>query len=320
MPDNIKVLLVGAGNMGKEYCNVLRAQQIEPIVIGRGKESAKKFQEELGLPVLTGGINCALKSLNDIPKAAIVAVNVDQLADVTAELLRCGIQRILVEKPAGMDRNQIEVLNDLAEKKSANVYVAYNRRYYASTEKALEIIKEDGGVSSFNFEFTEWSHVIETTKHLPEVKENWFLANSTHVVDLAFYLGGKPVQMSSYTGGKLTWHKRCSSYVGAGISDKGALFSYQANWAAPGRWAVEILTTKHRLYFKPMEQLAIQKIGSVKVEEIEIDDHLDKEFKPGLYKQVEAFVKDLDDGKRITLSEQLMHMDFYEKIEQINSV
>ena len=41
-----------------------------------------------------------------------------------------------------------------------------------------EIIAEDNGVTSFNFEFTEWSHEIEKLEKAPGVKENWFLANS----------------------------------------------------------------------------------------------------------------------------------------------
>ena len=75
---------------------------------------------------------------------------------------------------------------------------------------------------------------------------------------------------------------------------KNALFSYHANWEAPGRWSVEILTPKHRLYFKPMETLQIQEIGSVAVNPVQIDDTLDKEFKPGLYLQVKSFL----DGKQ----------------------
>ncbi len=39
-----------------------------------------------------------------------------------------------------------------------------------------------------------------------------------------------------------------------------------------------------------MEKLQIQKLGSVAMEFLEIDDKLDLEFKPGLYKQVEAFI------------------------------
>ena len=317
MSNNVEVLLVGTGNMGKEYCKVLKAQKVSHVAVGRSEEKAQQFQKDMGVVVISGGVTGAMKALENIPTMAIVAVSVDQLKDVSIELIQAGVKRILVEKPAGMCREDISELNALANEKNVSIFVAYNRRYYASTDKALEIIEQDGGVTSFSFEFTEWGHVIEKTTHSPKVKDIWFLANSTHIADLAFYLGGYPREMATYVGGELDWHQRAAIYAGAGISEKGALFSYQANWAAPGRWAVEILTNKHRLYFKPIEQLAIQNIGSVAVESVELDDSLDKEFKPGLYKEVKAFISDCDDGKRITLQEHLEHIEVYEKMERL---
>lgn len=317
MSNNVDVLLVGTGNMGKEYCKVLKAQGISHVAVGRNAERAQEFQCEMGVDTISGGVTNAISVLPNIPPMAIVAVSVDQLTDVSIELVRAGIKRILVEKPAGMCREDISELNAFANEKNVSIFVAYNRRYYASTDKALEIISQDGGVTSFSFEFTEWGHVIEKTTHSPKVKDVWFLANSTHIADLAFYLGGYPKEMETYVGGKLDWHQRAAIYTGAGVSEKGALFSYQANWAAPGRWAVEILTNKHRLYFKPIEQLAIQNIGSVVLEPVELDDALDKAFKPGLYKEVEAFINDWDDGKRMTLQEHLQHISVYEKMEKL---
>lgn len=314
MSDNVKVLVVGAGMMAKEYCKVLKALKYEPIVVGRGERNAADFEAEMDVSVLRGGIEENISKVNEI-SYAIVAVNIEQLAYTTKVLLNSDMKNILVEKPAGMDSQEIEEISTLAEEKAANVYVAYNRRFYASTQKALEIIREDGGVTSFNFEFTEWGHVIEKTEHPSEVKENWFLANSTHVADLAFFLGGFPKEMNSYVQGELDWHKCGSVYAGAGISDKGVLFSYQANWAAPGRWAVEILTNQHRLYFKPMEKLQIQERGSVAVNPVEIDEELDLLYKPGLYRQTKSFLKEINDGKKITIAEQLEHMWAYEKME-----
>lgn len=310
-----QVLVVGAGMMAGEYCKVLEALDYSPLVIGRGKENAEKLEAKIHAKVLWGGIEKNIKEIIEVPESAIVACSIEQLAASAKILLENGVKNILVEKPAGMNRKELEEIDTLAREKNAKVYVAYNRRFYAATEQAEYIIEEDGGVTSFSFEFTEWGHVIRETPHSKEVKENWFLANSTHVVDLAFYLGGFPEKMDCYVSGSLDWHSRASIYAGAGISEKGALFSYQANWGAPGRWAVEILTAHHRLYFKPMEKLQIQQTGSVAVEFVELDDRLDTLFKPGLYKQTESFLKGLDDGKKLSISDQLAHMEFYEKIE-----
>ena len=320
MSNNVKrILVVGTGAIAGEYCKVLGDMGFIPDVVGRNKEKARKFGENYHVHAYGGGIENYLEITSKTYDYAIVATDVLNLCDNTCSLLEFGIKNIFTEKPAGMNRAEIEKICRIAEKKHANVFVAYNRRFYASTAKAMDIIREDGGVKSFNFEFTEWSHVIEPLSYSAELKERWFIANSTHVVDLAFFLGGEPEKLSSYVTGTLNWHKNGCVYAGAGVSKINALFSYQANWASPGRWAVEILTSKHRLYFRPMEKLAIQELGSVAVNPVEIDDRLDQEYKPGFYKEIESFINEIDDGKKQTIQDQLRYMDYFEKIEGVES-
>lgn len=315
MSDNLKnrLWLIGAGQMAMDYAKVLEALNVEYEVIGRGAETAKKFEKELKKNVRIGGLKEWCEKPDVIkPKMAIVAVGVEQLANVTTNLLEYGFKRILVEKPAGLNGKEIQSVANEAKKHGANVFVAYNRRFYSSTLKAKEIIEEDGGVSSFNFEFTEWSHEIRDLQFATGVKENWFLANSSHVVDLAFFLGGKPKEISCFTVGEIDWHPKASIFAGAGITANGALFSYQANWEAPGRWGVEVLTKKHRLIFRPMEKLQIQKIGSVSTEFVEIEDDLDIKYKPGLFKQVQEFIE-IKNGL-LDINEHTKKLCFYEKI------
>lgn len=314
MSNNVKsVMMIGCGTMGKEYYKVLKDLDVEIDVIGRGQNSAQRFEEETGLPVYTKGLQSALEKR--MPEYAIVCVDGTQLYNVTSQLIQQGVKNILVEKPAGMNLHEIEQLSVLATQNNSNVYVGYNRRFYASTEKALEIIQEDGGVSSFNFEFTEWWYKIVDAGFSAEVMDRLFFGNSTHVCDLAFFLGGFPKEIKCFVEGKLEGHPSAKAYAGAGVSEKGALFSYQANWDAPGRWSVEVLTSKHRLYFKPMEELQIQEKGSVAVNHVEIDNTLDLKYKPGLYKQVVSFLENIDDGKKLTIQEQFEHYKIYEMME-----
>ena len=315
MPNHMSILLVGAGYMGKEYCKVLKAQSIPHIVVCRSEASAIRFQNEMGVLPRFGGVEKVLPELNDLPTHAIIAVNPDLLMETAVFIINSGIKNILLEKPGGLNTDQIKAVYEAAEKAGATVYVAYNRRFYASTDKAMEIIKADGGVSSFCFEFTEWGFVIETLDRVQEVKDALLLCNSSHVIDLAFFLGGYPDSFSAYKAGELPWHKNASQYAGAGNTKDGALFSYQANWDAPGRWSVEILTKEHRLYFKPMEKLAIQNTRSVEVSSVDIDEELDVKFKPGLFNEVKAFLTGEKKDRLATIKDQLDHMPIYEKIE-----
>lgn len=318
MSDYLKVKniwLIGAGYMAIEYSKVLQKINIPFKVVGRGIKSAIEFKKKTGMAVQTGGVKNFLEQTEEMPFAAIVAVSAEQLATATLLLLKKGLKRILVEKPAELNLKELEELDYEIKKQKADVFVAYNRRFYASTLKAKEIINEDGGVTSFNFDFTEWSHIIKDLKKPDIVKNKWFLANSTHVVDLAFFLGGVPKEIKCYTTGGLPWHPTASIFCGAGVTEQGSLFSYHSNWEAPGRWSVEILTRKHRLSFKPLEHLHIQKIGSLNYEKVILDDKLDRDFKPGLYKQVEAFINNSLSSNLCRLNDHyLMTKNFYAKI------
>lgn len=294
-----EVMLIGAGDMAIEYTKVLDGMNINYVIIGRGEKSAVRCEEITGHTVYRGGIEKYLSEETEIPTKAIVVVYPLSLKDVAIKLINAGVREILLEKPAGMNVDEITEISNLALEKKTSVYVAYNRRFYASVAKSKEMIDADGGVTSFNFEFTEWSHKIEALPKSKEELEGWFMANSTHVVDLAFYLGGEPKEMSSYVCGSIPWYSKAAAFAGSGISKKGAVFSYKANWKSAGRWSVEVLTKEHKFLFEPMEQLRIQNRGEIQVNQVEIDDEIDKTYKAGLYKEVEAFLngntKDLPD-------------------------
>lgn len=309
------VLLIGAGAMGIEYAKVLDALNLNFITVGRGRGSANNFSKITGKPVITGGFNSWLKKNSKLPEFSIVAAGEKELGKITLSLIKSRARKILVEKPGGFRAKEIKMVASVAKKRKAEVFVGYNRRFYASVARARQIIKKDGGALSFNFEFTEWSQVIAKLKKASGVKKNWLLHNSTHVIDLAFFLaGGRGLKkIASYKQGGLDWHPDGAVFAGAGICENGALFSYQANWMAPGRWGVEVLTKKHRLIFRPLEELRIQKTGSVAVEKVVLGDKKDKLFKPGLYNQVEAFIKGAR-GTICSIQEQAQNIKIYDKI------
>ncbi|MDX4058013.1 Gfo/Idh/MocA family oxidoreductase [Aliarcobacter skirrowii] len=310
---NNKIWLIGAGGMAQDYIKLLQGLEKNFVVIGRGKDTAKKCEETTGCKVQIGGLEEYLLKKPEICSHAIIAVGVERLYETTKQLLEYGVQNILVEKPGALETWQFEELNALVKEKNANVIIAYNRRFYASVIKAQEIIKNDGGVTSFNFEFTEWAHKIEPLIKGEGVKEKWFLGNSTHVVDLAFYLGGKPKEICTFSSGSLSWHPSASNFSGAGISENDALFNYQANWESAGRWSVEILTKKNKLIFRPMEKLQIQKRGTITKEFVEsIDYTLDEKYKPGLYIQTKKFLE-IDFEDMCLFEEQFKMIELYNK-------
>ena len=317
MSDNLNnVLLVGTGNMAKEYVKVLDELDVSYKIIGNSKESVDKFQEETNKLAYRGGIEKYLNEEGSMNfKSAIISVNGSNLFKVADLLIDAGVKKILIEKPGVIKFSEINALLGKAERKGALIWVAYNRRFYVSVKEAQRIIEEDGGLKSVNFEFTEWQHVVKETKHPSDIKQKWFLMNSSHVVDLVFYLAGNPKEIHTQKAGMLDWHHSGSIYAGSGITERGVIFTYQANWEAPGRWGIELLTEAHRLYLRPMEKLQVQNIGSVQIEPYQIEDGIDLKFKAGLYDEVRAFLyEDIDIKRLCTLEEQKEHMKIYQEI------
>lgn len=306
------ILLVGSGPMAIEYAKVLKQLNKEFIVVGRSKDSAEEFKKSIGMEVITGGVDNYIKQNQKISQTAIVAVSEEQLGIVTRKLMQHGVKLILVEKPAGLDFKDIKEVEKLAKKLKINVYVGYNRRFYSSVKKAKEIIKKDRGILSIFFDFTEASFRITPLQKAPGVKENWFLQNSTHVIDLAFYLTGNPRMLCAFTSGSLSWHPNGAVFSGAGISENGALFAYQADWNAPGRWSLEVMTKNNKLIFKPMEKLQVQKLGTFEIKDLQLNDALDLKFKAGIYREIQSFLGNKQN--LCTISEQVENLKFYKQI------
>jgi predicted dehydrogenase len=309
----MKTWIIGAGAIAIEYAKILTELGHELTIIGRGEESAQKFFEETGIKAISGGVENYCASTNQIPDAAIIAVSVDQLFEATVEVIKKGCKKILVEKPGAVSFSQIEQLEKISKENGAKVFIAYNRRFYPSVRKTIKLIEEDGGLKSFHFEFTEWAFKIEPLPIPDPVKKNWFFANSTHVVDLAFYVGGNPIDFCTYTQGGLNWHSP-SSFVGAGFTEKKALFTYKANWDAPGRWGVEFLTSKRKIILQPLEGIKILKLGTVSIEDFDfVMNPIELRYKPGFYEQVIDFFSNSPKAK--TLTEQKNNIqNIYSKI------
>ncbi|MDB2603316.1 Gfo/Idh/MocA family oxidoreductase [Planktomarina temperata] len=308
----MNIWLVGAGPHAREYAKVLIDLEQDFEVIGRGSKSADEFQAAIGKSVSTRGLNLEI-DVKGAPDFAIIAVSYHKLASVASKLIIAGTRHILLEKPGALNILEIQALNSLASEYGAKVWVAYNRRFYASTALAREMIIDDGGATSCVFELTEWAHTIDPMP-LPKVtKSAWMIANSSHVADLAFHLCGKPVDWNAWQRGKISWHPAAAQFCGAGVTKSGALFSYHADWEGPGRWGVEVLTRKRRYIFKPMETLQITNLASTNLEQLKLDDILDTSFKPGLHRQTKLFL----DGKTellCSLEEQSEMISVYSKM------
>ena len=315
LPSFAPVLLVGAGQMAINYSKVLAACGISPMVFGRGQTSAARFAEATGLHPTTGPLDAQIASVGTaLPSIAVVTVNARHLAEVSRTLIQQGVQRLLVEKPAALDLSEADHLLADTITCGAEVYVAYNRRFLASVMAAQDIIAADGGALSVKFDFSEPARRIATLGKPERELTTWLYGNSTHVLDLAFHLAGTPARLSGDMSGGSAIDPKTGIFVGHGLVRNGCHVTWHANWVAPGRWGVEVLTREHRLILQPLEKLRKQTHAGFAEIEHPIDDADDLAFKPGLLKQTRAFLTGEAREKLLPLDEHVRLMRAYEAI------
>ena len=326
MPNNInmtlnsRVLLIGSGFMAREYLKVLASLGNEVIIVGRSEEKIRALKSDYpNFEYFSGGLENFLEQHSDIPEFVINAASVNQLRSTTILLMDAGVKYILLEKPGDLTLSGLNEIKLKSIEFSADVLIAYNRRYYSSISVLKEQVEIDGGIKSAHFEFTEWIHTIDPIMYDSETLKKWIISNSSHVIDTVFSLIGIPKELIAFVGGKdaIAWHPSGSIFIGSGISEKNIPFTYHSNWEGPGRWAIEISTRKRRFFLRPMEKLQQQIKGSIQITDFVIDDFLDKEFKAGLYLQTKSFLE-LDFKNMISISNQINALSYYNKIGGYN--
>lgn len=310
---NSDVLIIGAGQIAKQYVKAVTCLNIRITVVGRSVEPLERLKSEFPhISIASGGIEKWLRKEKD-RCPVIVATQIENLFSITETLIDAGFKSILVEKPLTYNREMAQNLAEKAAINRANVYIAFNRRSYSSVEEAKRLIELDGGVSSFHFDFTEATFRIKPENYSKETMSKWGIANSSHVIDTAFYLCGFPAEIySTVYGEAINWHENGSIFTGIGRTQKDVPFTYHSNWGCPGKWNIEIFTEKRKLFFSPMERLKQQKFGQFSIEEVDCDYSKDINFKPGFLNQAEKLLHNKTVGVNL-----LVYGDYIKVYNQI---
>ena len=298
------ILVIGCGYMGAEYSKVLDDLSIESFFVGNSAQGVQEFHTKTGKHAFTGGLEDYLDQDHEIDfDAAIIATNINYLKAHTTLLIKKGIRKILVEKPVALDIEDLEELNSTAKKYGSEIFVAYNRRFYTSTQ----YLKYELGIYKKNVlgvaEITEFEHLIRKSDEPDLVKQKWMIANTSHVLDMMFFLLDYPNDLKSFSANPVTWHKS-SIFSGSGKTESNNLLTYHGFWGSTGRWGLDIYLEDRFYSFKPLEKLYITDAPSRERTLVTLDYSDDEQFKPGLKKMINDFTltkpKDLP-----TISDQI---------------
>jgi hypothetical protein len=298
-----RCLVIGAGKMGAAHLQALAALGPEALAGWAPSERRRGAVEALGVKFLHGCLETALEVF--LPTHVIVASPIETLTAVSLKVIAAGVRYILVEKPVALNSAEGAALRAAVEANDVRLYVGYNRRFYSSILTALRMIADsDEEVESITFEFNEvFPDLCGPINQAQIVRQRWLLANSLHVIDSAMFPVGQPdLSLSTFVcHGGLPWHQAGSVFVGSGLTLSGKPFAYHANWAGPGRWGFEWVTPTVRYVFRPLEKLSIMKQGSFSLEDVQLDDSLDRRFKPGVYLQNQSFLSGNEEGGLVSL-------------------
>jgi predicted dehydrogenase len=291
----VSVLVLGTGEMGAEYVRALLAHGVsrdDLLVVGRDAARAAAFGAEHGVDARGGGVAALSGAWSGGP--AIVAVGHRELPGAAEALLGRGCKAILLEKPGALFRSRLEGLRSRVDAAGAQVFVAFNRRFYPSVAALRGYAEADGGLLSCSFDFTELAARVlpagAAKGYPPEAYERWAVVNSMHVIDLFVHLAGKPSEWEQRRAGALPWHRAGATFAGSGITGHGVLFSYLATWGGAGRWSVEATTAQRKLVLRPLETLQMQDSGTFELRAVELPAE-PAGTKPGLAAEVGAFLE-----------------------------
>jgi len=306
------VAIIGAGYMAREHIRAF--QDISGVVVTglytRTLVRGMSLAEEFNIKIVSNSIADLYKRAN----ADLVVVCVPELSaeEVLQECFNYS-WHVLAEKPIGYNLHQAEALTQLAINKNRNVYVALNRRHYASTVAMLNDIQGDNGARFIKIQDQESPRLALVAGQPDLVVQNWMYANSIHLIDFFTILGrGQIIEVVPI----IPWNKnKPSTVIAKIIFDSGDIGLYEATWDAPGPWAVSVNTERVRWELRPIEVATYQQYGQRASQQVPINQ-LDEKFKPGLRRQAELAIERVS-GKANdlpTISQSLNTMRLIDRI------
>ena len=281
-----KIAIIGAGYMAREHIKALMAVDGTEVcgVMGRTEAKAKALCDDMGIAVCAQSVEeLFTKTQAD---AVVIAVNILSSPEIIDQALDHPWV-ILAEKPVSLELDDAHHLERKRAALQRQVYVAMNRRHYASTRQAAALLDADHNPRVV--EVHDQENIIGALNSgVPEqVASSWMVANSIHLIDY----------FSMFCRGQLTavtlnaeLDPNAPFFTSAFLEyDSGDNGIYTAIWNAPGPWGVKITTAHQMLEMRPLEGLERQVFPEKRKQGVELSDD-DKRHKPGLYLQARELV------------------------------
>ena len=287
----IKLGIIGAGNIANKHLQVIEnIQGLSAVGISsRTRSKAKKLARFFNIEQVCDSPAELVEKCE--PDALLLLVSSDQMYSVAEEIIYFKLP-FFMEKPPGIVPDEAKILSDMAQDQNILNMVGYNRRYYSIFHKGLKIVKEHGKLLGVAVEGHERFWTI-AKKINEKVRPYWIFANSTHTIDLLRFFGGEPSSVHALKHSHV--EKNGDQFATVIEFQSGALGNYISHWYSPGGWSVRLFGEGVTVEYKPLER-GVWIDTNFNYHEI-VPDEVDLNYKPGFYRQMEAFGKIIRAGK-----------------------
>lgn len=291
MKKKLKVVFIGAGKMSREHIKVfdkIKSVELKGIYSRTKKKAESLISEYKGLVYYN-----SIKELYEKTRAdlVIISVSVENTKKVCLEACKFS-WKCLVEKPFGYNFKETQYLaKKLINKKQ--FYVALNRNYYSTTQKILEILKNDK--TKRVIYINDQENIKENYKKYPKkVLNNFMYANSIHLVDfIRIFARGNLLDVKTIFNLKT---KSSHSFAKSLKFSSGDIVVFTSFWERPAPWSLSISTENYFFDMKPLESLQVKSKKNKK--KIIFSQKLDDiNFKSGLMMQAQKIVEKINNKK-----------------------
>lgn len=296
----INLLLIGCGNIAHEHIKCYRNIKNVEIkwIYSRTLNKTKKFKNKyksLNLEIVEDLKKFIQQNKNKID-AALVLVNYDQIFNISKLLLKNKIN-LFIEKPPGLNLDQIKLLNNLSQKNRLINMVGFNRRFYSNIEYVKKNEKKYGQLNGFNVECNERYWLLKKIKSKEELKD-WIYCNSSHVINLLLYFCKELKKVKTFKfDGNLPFIEKFVSILKSKNNIIGSI-NFFSN--SPGGWKIKLYYENVTVDLHNLEKGLI--IDRKFKEKLIPQNKEDKIYKPGFYSQAKYFVSLIRNKKKMIRS------------------
>lgn len=245
--EKIKVAFIGCGNISYFHYDVLDALGIKVVAASARSNSANLAKFVSSHTEVVPYDNYKIMINNERPDAIYLLTSWDQTENVLSDLAEYDIP-ILSEKPIALTPNKIESLINIQEKKKTDLLVGYNRRFYDFMPEIKSLLSQ---IKILSIEI----HIPESTNNITDIKllNNLFIQNSSHVIDLFYYLLNEPkIQVENKKRILSLGEKRLAGY-NAFLSVNDIPIHLIANWNSPTNFGIKFHAENLLIELLPLE-------------------------------------------------------------------